>query len=296
MNLAEYIPSISWFWLAIGVVLLLAFFAVNKKNSFSVLFGQFYEGMYDFFSDILWEEELEWIKNFVTSMFFVVLVYNFIGLCVDFFGAIWGYNLTTWELNISQYIQSATSDINFNIAMALVWVVLSLWIQFLVADSSWFLWKKISDKKWNSPFFKTFNFIYDYVPFLWKNIITIERWNMSPIAYYPLFVVIKFFDIAISLFVGMLDIIWVIAKVVSLSFRLFGNMLSGSALMAVLILWISTATNKMMWFDFPILVPLILVLQWLLVACIQAFVFPLLVAIYIKVARMWWEEEEVPAT
>jgi F0F1-type ATP synthase membrane subunit a len=37
--------------------------------------------------------------------------------------------------------------------------------------------------------------------------------------------------------------------------------------------------------DFPVLGPLILYAQGLLVALIQAFVFPLLVAIFIKIAQ-----------
>jgi hypothetical protein len=39
-------------------------------------------------------------------------------------------------------------------------------------------------------------------------------------------------------------------------------------------------------FDFPILGPIILYLQEMLVAFIQALVFPLLIAIFIKVAKV----------
>ncbi|MDF1682308.1 MAG: F0F1 ATP synthase subunit A [Patescibacteria group bacterium] len=43
----------------------------------------------------------------------------------------------------------------------------------------------------------------------------------------PLFIIIKFFDIVISLFLGLLEIVGHFAKIISLSFRLFGNVTSG---------------------------------------------------------------------
>ena len=46
----------------------------------------------------------------------------------------------------------------------------------------------------------------------------------------------------------------------------------------------NSLTSSISWAEFPILFPLIVVLQWLLVAVIQAFVFALLTAIFIKVA------------
>ena len=63
-----------------------------------------------------------------------------------------------------------------------------------------------------------------------------DRGNMrSGWIYYPLWALVKLFDIAISLFVGFLDIVGVFAKVISLAFRLFGNMMAGTALLTVMI-------------------------------------------------------------
>jgi F0F1-type ATP synthase membrane subunit a len=61
-------------------------------------------------------------------------------------------------------------------------------------------------------------------------------------------------------------------------------MMSGTILLGMLVLWMNTLTSNISWVEFPILFPLIVVLQWLLVAVIQAFVFSLLTAIFIKVA------------
>jgi F0F1-type ATP synthase membrane subunit a len=52
----------------------------------------------------------------------------------------------------------------------------------------------------------------------------------------------KIGDIIISLFIGMLDIIGMLAKIISLSIRLFGNMSSGSILLNVIFIGIGLAT------------------------------------------------------
>ncbi len=49
---------------------------------------------------------------------------------------------------------------------------------------------------------------------------------MSKYLYYPLWIIAKIGDIIISLFLGLLDIVGLFAKVISLAFRLFGNMTS----------------------------------------------------------------------
>lgn len=54
---------------------------------------------------------------------------------------------------------------------------------------------------------------------------------MAARQYYPAKAVVKLFDIAISLFVGMLDIVGIFAKVLSLTARLYGNMLAGGILL-----------------------------------------------------------------
>ena len=277
------------------IIILLALFGVRGKSSFAVLFGQLYEGMMDFFTDILWEEEYLWIKSFITNLFFVILIFNLLWLLFDFFSPIFWFN-AEGEFAISELLWFATSNVEFNVAMALVWVLLTLVIQLIVMDGNGFIGKKISDAKWNTPFFKAINFVYEYVPVRWKDIITIDKWSMKPILYYMAWPIIKIFDIIISWFVGFLDIIGILAKVISLAFRLFGNMMSGTVLLSVLMVWLSAATAKRFgWIELPLIAPIILFIQWLLVACIQALVFPLLIAIYMKVARMWGEEEEVEA-
>ena len=68
---------------------------------------------------------------------------------------------------------------------------------------------------------------------------------MPKLVYYPLWLFTKLFDILISLFVGALDIIGNFAKVISLSFRLTGNMMSGTILLGMLVMGLKALTSSM---------------------------------------------------
>jgi F-type H+-transporting ATPase subunit a len=114
--------------------------------------------------------------------------------------------------------------------------------------------------------------------------VKVEKGDMHPALYYPLAVVVKLFDIVISLFVGILDIVGNIAKVISLSFRLTGNLMSGTILLGLLVGAVNLLSQFIGSIDCPVLFPVIVVLWGILGAVIQAFVFSLLTAIFIKVA------------
>ena len=223
---------------------------------FILLFELLFEKIYGFFDDIIWNNQKFWVKSFVIWIFFVILFSNLLWTAVDFLNSMFPW--------LDTRIIAPTTDVNFNVAMALIAVGLILYVQF---SKLWFI-----------------KFIYSYLPIFWKNIVSVERWNMSWWIYYPLLFFVKIFDIIISMFVGVLDIIWNIAKVISLSFRLTWNMMSGTILLWMLVAWLNVLTSNISGYEFPILFPLIVVLQWLLVAVIQAFVFALLTAIFIKVA------------
>ncbi|USN56899.1 MAG: F0F1 ATP synthase subunit A [Candidatus Peribacteria bacterium] len=91
----------------------------------------------------------------------------------------------------------------------------------------------------------------------------------------------KLFDIIISVFIGLLEVIGHFAKVISLGGRLFGNMWAGGLLLAIAVSG-GIALTSMLPGDIPAVVPVIVHIQALFVACIQAFVFTLLLSIFIK--------------
>jgi len=76
----------------------------------------------------------------------------------------------------------------------------------------------------------------------------------------------------INIFLGLMDIISEIAKIISLSFRLFGNMFAGQILAAVIIGLV------------PYIIPLPFALLGILTAVIQAAVFAILVLIFMSMA------------
>lgn len=87
-------------------------------------------------------------------------------------------------------------------------------------------------------------------------------------------------------FMGIMDLVGEIAKVVSLSFRLFGNIFAGEVLTAVIL------------FLAPFIAPLPFMILGLLSAIVQAFVFSVLTLIYITMASESGGEERkesVPA-
>lgn len=251
--------------LILGLAIL---YRARKNSSFIVFFESIYEKVFEFFEDILGKEEKSWIKKYVTIVFFVILSANLIGFTIEFIAPVFGLNESKHFI-LEHYLTSLTTDINFNIAMAVVSVLLVLFVQLR------HLW--------------TLHFIYDFFPVFGKGYLQYERWQKSPIVDWLIFIPVKVFDIIISVFLGLLEIIGTAAKVISLSFRLFGNMTSGWVLLGMLYAALGGATvylTSAFWgFEFPVLFPLLIFAQELLVALIQALVFPLLIAIFIKVAK-----------
>lgn len=253
-----------WVWvgilLEIGFIVLLSLAYFRFPFSWVSIFFEFlFESVYHFFEDILWEGEKKSIKLYITLLFFIIIFANLGGIVLEFLMPIF------WE-SLEHSIKNPTTDINFNIAMAIIWITIVLKEQWL------FLWTK--------------KFVYEYFPIVWKKYLYYARWHYPPLIDGVFYILISIFDIIISVFLGALEIVWLLAKIISLSFRLFWNMTSGGILLVMLMGWLSTVSIKMIGFDFPILFPLIIYIQEILVACIQAFVFPLLVAIFIKVAKL----------
>ena len=84
----------------------------------------------------------------------------------------------------------------------------------------------------------------------------------------------KFIDFSspINFFVGILEIISEFSKILSFSFRLFGNVFAGEVLLSV------------MYFLVPAFVPIPFILMEIFVGLIQALVFSLLFIVFIKVS------------
>ncbi len=101
----------------------------------------------------------------------------------------------------------------------------------------------------------------------------------------PLAYIGRFFNFRspLKFFLGLMDLIGEIAKVVSLSFRLFGNIFAGEVLGAVML------------FLAPFFLPLPFQFLGLLTAVVQAFVFSVLTLVFISMASEAPAKEESKA-
>lgn len=91
----------------------------------------------------------------------------------------------------------------------------------------------------------------------------------GPLGYLGRFINLKS---PLAFFLGIMDLIGELAKVVSLSFRLFGNMFAGEVLAAVML------------FLAPFFLPLPFLFLGLLTAVVQPFVFAVLTLVFISMA------------
>lgn len=76
----------------------------------------------------------------------------------------------------------------------------------------------------------------------------------------------------VGTFVGVLELIGEIAKLISFSFRLFGNIFAGEVLLAVMLMLV------------PYLVPIPFLALEIFVGFIQALVFSMLTLVFLKIA------------
>lgn len=263
-------PVMAWVMVSILLFLCVALFtSYGKKTKFFIAFELVYEKVYAFYSDILWDDASQKIRVYIATLFLVILFANLSWVLLDFVAPIFGQKENS-DFVLSQYIISPTSDMQFNMALALFSTLLLLYVQF----------GTLGVKK----------FFYNYFPVWGKGYVEVEQWKMWKILYYPISAFAKVADIIISLFLGFLDIVGLFAKVISLSFRLFWNMTSGTILLGMLLVGVSSVSETVTSFiggiNFPVVVPMIVYAQGLLVALIQAMVFPLLVAIFIRMALM----------
>ena len=95
----------------------------------------------------------------------------------------------------------------------------------------------------------------------------------------------RFFNFAspIFFFLGILELVSELSKIISFAFRLFGNIFAGEVLLAV------------MAFLMPFVVPLPFITMELFVGFIQALVFSMLTAVFLTVAVAHGEHEKLRA-
>ncbi len=165
------------------------------------------------------------------GLFLFILVHNWSGLIpgVGVFG------FYDEHEHLKYWMRPANSDLNATLGMAIVAMVAWLYISLKVAGPKFFIWELFGNKA--------------------------DKKETPPAIYLML--------TPIFLLVGVIEIVSIAFRPVSLSFRLYGNVYGGENLL--------TSMTGMA----PYIVPIPFYVYELLVGVVQALIFTLLVAIYI---------------
>ncbi len=240
----------------VGTILFVLFLVIykflkskNPLNRFVNFVDRLFEGIINFFDEVT-----SGLPNYAKSLVLFIFVYllwnNLVGLVGDLFAGV---------VPALHYVfRPVATDITFNAVLAVTGVMLAIFYGFQKHGLS---------------------YINKYFPIV-KGVWIVEnpRW----IKWW----ILKLLDILLGLFVGILEMISEIAKILSLSLRLFGNIFAGVVLVGLIIM----AAGAFWWLIFkgynpPLLFPLLVVVMELFVGIVQAFVFAMLVASYFKVAE-----------
>ncbi len=232
----------------IAVIILVTFFIVLSRKIKKIP-----RGMQNIFEIIL-EKALE-LADSVTgnrqksekflpitlALFLFILVNNWMGLLPGL-GTIGVVEKEKAHLMFVPFLRGGTADINTTLALALFAVVASHIFGILTIGT------------WNH-----FNKYINLKAF--RDIPRKIKGDISVVVINP-----------IKAFVGLIEIVGEIAKVASLSFRLFGNVFAGEVLLASIMA------------IFAFLLPLPFMFMELLVGLIQALIFAMLTLVYLVVA------------
>ena len=233
-------------WLVTIVLVILGF--ILRKNIKQIpgklqsVFEVFLEGALDLGDQVTGDRKLSIkIVPIAGTIFLMVLVNNWLGLLPGF-GSIGFMANEEGHSVFVPFLRGGTADLNFTLAFALMAVIGSN-IFGVVSIGAW----------------KTFN-----------KFVNIKALASIPgkIRKDPTVIIIS----PITFFVGLIEIVGEIAKVASLSFRLFGNVFAGEVLLA-------SMTSLV-----PYVVPIPFYLMEVLVGFIQALIFAMLTLVYFTIA------------
>ncbi len=142
-----------------------------------------------------------------------------------------------------------------------IFVIFSNWLEVLPGVGSVFLRSPSSD----------LNFT---LAIAISSVLGIQIFGIVSIGFFKYFKKFINFSSPINFFVGILEIVSEAAKIISFSFRLFGNIFAGEVLLLV------------MYFLVPYFAPLPFLFLELFVGFVQALVFSMLTLVFLKIATM----------
>ena len=240
-------------WFAVFILVVLAFILKFKlkeiPNKLQNIFEIIIDGALSLCDQVTNDRELSMkIFPIAISVFFFILVNNWLGLLpIGGFGII---ERGEHGLAFIPFLRGGTADVNTTLALA-VSAVIGANIFGIFSIGLW----------------KTFN---KYV-----NLKALGQ-IFTKIRKEPTVIIVA----PITFFVGLIEIAGEIAKVASLSFRLFGNVLAGEVLL------VSIAALA------PYVVPIPFLFLEILVGVVQALIFSILLVVYFTISASDHEHEE----
>lgn len=248
-------------WVAVFLLIIIASIVKNKIKQIPKGIQNFFEIIIEKgldLCDTITENRQKSLKvfPFVFTIFIFILVNNYLGLLPGI-GSIGMITEHSGELSFIPYFRGGTADLNTTLALSLLAVFLANVFGILTVGA------------WNY-FNKFVNFKALSHPFLY--FIKHKKENGFIKALLNLF--IELFIGIVNFAVGLIEIIGEVAKVASLSFRLFGNIFAGEVLLSSIAVIMA------------IVVPIPFMFLEIIVGLVQALVFSILTTVYFTLASM----------
>ena len=244
------------------VSLLIIWFARKATRQLSVVPGpaqNFFEalvqGLYDTIEGIVGHHMVARVFSLLATLFIFIIVSNWFALLPGVGSIGWGQDTAQGFEVTTPILRPTTADLNMTLAMATVFMV--FWLYWSLSE--------VGVKNFLNHLFGV------------KGGLT----GMMAVILIPVF-----------LFVGVIEVVSIAFRPVSLSLRLFGNVFAGENLLSTMIT-LGKNLGLPEWVAYPmsIIVPVPFYGLELLVGLLQAAVFMLLCAVYIQLSTSHDEEE-----
>ncbi|MBI3943656.1 MAG: F0F1 ATP synthase subunit A [Chloroflexi bacterium] len=238
-------------WVTMVVLVILAFLTTRNV---SLIPGRLQnimelavEAIYNLVLDGVGPKWVSRIFPLVATMFFLILLSNLISVAVPVISAIGFKEVHDGKEILIPILRSPSADLNFTVGLALTSVILTQ--VYGVMANGFF------------PYFNRF--------FQVGAIIEVIKGKKGPGM------------AGLDIFVGLIEFVSELAKIISFSFRLFGNIFAGEVLLLIVASFVSLG------------LPLIFLGFETFIAFIQAFVFAVLTMSFMSLAIAGEHEEEV---
>lgn len=215
------------------------------------------EFLYDTLEGIVGKHMVARVFSLLATLFIFILVANWFGLLPGVGSIGWGHDVPGYGFEVAvPLLRPTTADLNMTLGMATVFMC--FWIYWTVTEVG--VWGFL---------------VHTFGP----------KGGLKGLMLL-IFAVIFFF-------VGVIEVVSIMVRPVSLSLRLFGNVFAGETLLASMItLGQTLGFPPIVTYIMSLIVPVPFYFLELLVGLLQALVFMLLCAVYIQLSTTHDEEEE----